>query len=75
VKIILIRAEKRYGNWNENDQYLEIAKLLRQYKSEHEKQRLEQQIHEAEYQGNSTEVERLRAQHYELIKEMKRGQR
>jgi DNA primase len=75
VKIILLRAEKRYGNWAENDQYLEIAKLLRQYKSEYEKNRLEQQIEEAEHQGDTAEVERLRKQHYELIKEMKRGQR
>lgn len=75
VKIILLRAEKRYGNWAENDQYLEIAKLLRQYKSEYEKNRLEQQIKEAEHQGDNAEVERLRKQHYELIKEMKRGQR
>lgn len=75
VKIILLRAEKRYGNWNEADQYLEIAKLLRQYKSEYEKQQIEQKIQEAEHQGDSAEVERLRKQHYELIKEMKRGQR
>jgi DNA primase len=75
VKIILLRAEKRYGNWAEADQYMEIAKLLRQYKSEYEKQRLEQQINQAEHDGNASEVERLRKQHYELIKEMKRGQR
>jgi DNA primase len=75
VKIILLRAEKRYGNWAENDQYMEIAKLLRQYKSEYEKQRLEQQIKEAEHDGNVPEVERLRTEHYEFIKEMKRGQR
>jgi len=75
VKIILLRAEKRYGNWNEADQYIEIAKLLRQYKSEYEKQQIEQKIQEAEHQGDSAEVERLRKQHYELIKEMKRGQR
>jgi DNA primase len=75
VKIILLRAEKRYGSWAENDQQLEIAKLLRQYKSEYEKQRLEKQIQEAEHQGDNAEVERLRTKHYELIKEMKRGQR
>jgi DNA primase len=75
VKIILLRAEKRYGNWAENDQYMEIAKLLRQYKSEYEKQQIEQKIKEAEHDGNAPEVERLRKQHYELIKEMKRGQR
>jgi len=75
VKIILLRAEKRYGNWAEKDQQQEIAKLLRQYKSEYEKQRLEQKIKEAEHNDDNAEVERLRAQHYELIKEIKRGQR
>ena len=75
VKIILLRAEKRYGSWAENDQYMEIAKLLRQYKTEYEKNQLEQQISEAEQGGDTAAVERLRKQHYELIKEMKRGQR
>lgn len=75
VKIILLRAEKRYGNWAEADQYMEIAKLLRQYKSEYEKNQLEQQIGAAEHSGDAAAVDQLRRQHYELIKEMKRGQR
>lgn len=73
VKIVLLRAEKRYSSWTENDQYFETAKLLRQYKTEHEKQILEQQIADAEAKGDEPEVERLRAQHYILIKEMKRA--
>ena len=73
VKIVLLRAEKRYGDWNENDQYFEAAKLLRRYKAEHEKQDIEQQIQIAEQAGNDAEVERLRAKHYVLIKEIKRG--
>ena len=75
VKIIVLRAEKRYGNWDEPDQYMEIAKLLRQYKFEHEKTRIETQITEAEDRGDVQMVDTLRKQHYELIKEIKRGQR
>lgn len=75
VKIIILRAEKRYGNWDEPDQYMEIAKLLRQYKFEHEKTRIEKQIAEAEARDDAQATDELRKQHYELIKEMKRGQR
>lgn len=73
VKIVLLRAEKRYSGWTENDQYFEAAKLLRQYKTEHEKKVLEQQIAAAEASGDEAEAERLRKQHYILIKEMKRA--
>lgn len=73
VKIVLLRAEKRYSSWTENDQYFEAAKLLRQYKTEHEKQSIEQQIAAADAKGDEAEVERLRKQHYILIKEMKRA--
>lgn len=73
VKIVLLRAEKRYGDWDENDQYFEAAKLLRQYKTEHEKQQLEKQIAAAEAKGENETAGHLRAKHYVLIKEMKRG--
>lgn len=73
VKIVILRAEKRYSSWTENDQYFEAAKLLRQYKTEHEKKVLEQQLADAEAKGDETEIERLRKQHYILIKEMKRA--
>jgi DNA primase len=73
VKIVLLRAEKRYSSWTENDQYFEAAKLLRQYKTEHEKKVLEQQIASAEAEGDEATADRLRGQHYVLIKEMKRA--
>ncbi len=73
VKIVLLRAEKRYSSWTENDQYFEAAKLLRQHKTEHEKKVLEQQIANAEAEGNEAEADRLRGQHYLLIKEIKRA--
>jgi len=73
VKIVILRAEKRYDGWAENDQYFEAAKLLRQYKTEHEKRNLEQQITAAEAQGDEAKLAELRKKHYELIKEMKRA--
>jgi DNA primase len=75
VKIVIVRAEKRYEGWSDNDRYFETANLLRQYKTEHRKQTIEAQIHAAVTQGDEAEVERLRAEHYTLLKEMKRGQR
>lgn len=73
VKIVLLRAEKRYSGWDENDQYFEAAKLLRQYKTEHEKQKLEQDIAAADEAGDESTAEQLRAKHYSLIKEIKRA--
>jgi DNA primase len=73
VKIVLLRAEKRYDGWAEDDQYFEAAKLLRQYKTEYEKQTLEQQIAAAEAEEDEVKLAKLRAKHYELIKEMKRA--
>jgi DNA primase len=73
AKIIILRAEKRYGGWNEDDGRLEAAKLLRQYKTEHQKQQLEQQIRSAEDRGDTNETRRLRREHYVLMKEVKRG--
>jgi DNA primase len=73
VTIILLRAEKRYDGWNDDDQYFEAAKLLRQLQTEHAKTQLETQIASAEEQGDISELERLRQEHYKLIKEMKRA--
>jgi DNA primase len=75
VKIVIVRAEKRYEGWSDNDRYFETANLLRQYKTEHRKQTIEAQIQQAVTKGDEAEVERLRAEHYILIKEMKRGQK
>ncbi len=73
VKIVLLRAEKRYDGWNEDDQYFEAAKLLRQYKTEHEKKKIEQEISAAEAEGDEARAEDLRTKYYLLIKETKRA--
>lgn len=72
-KVVLLKAEKRYEGWQDNDMRLEIAELLRRCKAEQQKQALEKQIRSAEDRGDETEIERLRREHYALIKEVKRG--
>lgn len=73
VKVVILRAEKRYDGWRAEDKRLEIAELLRQYRTKQQKQQLEKQIHSAEEKGDEAEVERLRREHYTLMKEAKRG--
>lgn len=73
AKVVLLRAEKRYEGWRDEDLRLEIAELLRQYRTEHQKQQIEKQIQLAEEQGDEAAIERLRREHYALIKEVKRG--
>lgn len=73
VKVSILRAEKRYEGWREDAIQREIAELLRQYKTEKKKQELEKQIRSAEDRGDEVEIERLRREHYALIKEVKRG--
>lgn len=73
VKVVLLRAEKRYEGWREEDMRLEIAELLRRHKAGQQKQQIEKQIKSAEDRGDEVEIERLRREHYALIKEVKRG--
>lgn len=73
VKVGILRAEKRYEGWRDEDLRHEIAELLRQYRTQQQKQELEKQIRSAVDRGDETEVERLRREHYALIKEVKRG--
>ncbi len=72
-KVVLLRAEKRYEGWKGEDMRLEIAELLRRRIVEHQKQQIEKQIQIAEDRGDEVEIERLRREHYALIKEVKRG--
>lgn len=73
VKIITLRAEKRYAGWSQDDLYFETANLLRRYQNQYRKQSLEKQILEAEQSASDVEIEALRHEYYELIKEIKRG--
>jgi DNA primase len=78
VKILLLRADTRYADWNEQDRYFETARLIRQVVNEHKKQKQEQltsQLRDAENSGDDNQAAELRAQLNTLIKEITRGQR
>jgi len=78
VKILLLKADARYADWNDQDRYFETARLLRQVTNEHKKQTQEQltnQLREAEQRGDDETASELRAQLSILIKEISRGQR
>jgi DNA primase len=78
VKILLLKAETRYAEWNEQDRYFESARLLRQVVNEHKKQtqtQLTNQLREAEAAGDDERATELRMQLNTLIKEITRGQR
>lgn len=72
VKIVLLQAETRYGQWSAQDRYLEAAKLVRQVEQEKTKQKkadLITRLREAESLGDSAVVSALRSELNTLIKE------
>lgn len=76
VKILLLKAETRYGDWNDQDRYFEAARLLRQVITQHKKQQkdeLTNQLREAELAEDHDRSLQLRVQINELIKEISRG--
>lgn len=78
VKILLLKADARYADWNDQDRYFETARLLRQVENEHKKQKQEEltsQLRVAESNDDDALAETLRAQLNTLIKEITRGQR
>lgn len=78
VKILLLKADARYGDWNEQDRYFEAARLVRRIEQEHKKQTQAQlvgQLREAEQQGDETRAATLRQEINSLIKEIARGKR
>lgn len=78
VKIVLLKADARYGDWSDEDRYFEAARLVRHIITEHkqtQKDALTTQLREAEDIGNEAEAARLRHALNELIKEMPRAKR
>ena len=78
VKILLLRADARYGEWSDEDRYLEAARLVRLTITEHkqiQKDALTKSLRDAEDNGNDDEALRLRQALNELIKEMPRAKR
>ena len=78
VKILLLKADTRYGEWDDKDRYHEAARLIRLTKSEHKQKQkdvLMNELREAEDIGDEVEALRLRQALNELIKEMPRAKR
>ncbi len=78
VKIILLKADTRYGAWEPKDRSLEAARLVRLITTEHKQKQkdiLTTQLRSAEDAGDETEATRLRTALNELIKETTRAKR
>jgi DNA primase len=78
VKILLLKADARYADWNDQDRYFETARLLRQVATEHKKKQkdlLTEKLRDAETLGDEIKANKIRNQLNNLIKEIKSGQR
>lgn len=78
VKILLLRADARYADWNDKDRYREMARLIRQVTNDKKKKlkdKLTEELREAEVSGDDTKADEIRGQIYKLIKEIQNGQR
>ncbi len=78
VKIVLLRADTRYAEWDSNDRYFETARLLRQIEHEHKKQTrdtLVAALRSAEAVDDEAAADILRQDLNRLIKEIARGKR
>jgi DNA primase len=78
VKILLLKADARYGDWSDEDRYFETARLVRIIVTKHkqtQKDELTAALRIAEDEGNDEEALRLRHALNELIKEIPRAKR
>lgn len=78
VKILLLKADARYADWNDSNRYYETAGLLRQVVNEHKKKQkniLNSQLRDAETLGDDAKAGELRAQLNKLIKEIQSGKK
>jgi len=78
VKILLLKADTRYADWNDTDRRQETARLLRQVINENrqkQKDILTEQLRDAENLGDDTKANEARNQLNKLIKEMQSGKR
>lgn len=78
VKILLLKADARYGDWSDKDRYFEAARLVRLIiteKRQTQKDALTTELRYAEDNGNEAEALRLRQALNELIKEIPRAKR
>lgn len=72
VKILLLRSEERYGQWSEQDRYIEAAKLARdvtKQQKQDQKMILITKLREAENSGDEDVAAALRVKLHKLIRE------
>ncbi|HEX6258746.1 MAG TPA: DNA primase [Candidatus Saccharimonadales bacterium] len=72
VNMLLLKVDARYAAWNEQDRYIEAAKLVRQVQNEHlkyTKQQLVLALRDAEAVHDEVKATQLRTQLNTLIKE------
>jgi DNA primase len=77
VKIVLLKADARYGEWSNEDRYFETARLVRQLITQHKKIKkdsLTMELRSAEENGEDDRASEIRQQLNELIKEIPRAQ-
>ena len=78
VKILLLKADARYGEWSDEDRYFETARLVRQLITEHKKNQkndLTAALRLAEEAGEDDKAMKIRQELNELIKEIPRAQK
>jgi DNA primase len=78
VKIVLLKADARYGEWSNEDRYFETARLVRQLITQHKKIKkdsLTMELRSAEENGEDDRASEIRQQLNELIKEIPRAQK
>lgn len=78
VKILLLKADARYADWNDEDRYMETARLLRQVITEHKKKQkdiLTERLRDAETVGDDDTANEIRTRINNLIKEIQSGQK
>lgn len=78
VKILLLKADARYGEWSDENRYFEAARLVRLIVTEHkqkQKDKLTAELRSAEDIGDEVRAAELRKSLNELIKEIPRAKR
>jgi DNA primase len=78
VKILLLKAETRYADWDDQNRYFEAAELLRQVATKHkekQKEQLQLELRDAELQHDDERTMRLLNEITSLDKEINSGKR
>jgi len=78
VKILLLKADARYADWNDHDRYFETARLLRHVVTEHikrQKEDVQKRLREAEAAHDDALIRDLLEQITALNKEITHGKK